>query len=93
MREAVSALDPQRAHLLGIAAGLWATQEDLHDYQRKYRVAMPLTLDASGGLFREFGITEVPAALVIDPQGRILKKLAAADAARPAALGEAVGAL
>jgi hypothetical protein len=52
-----------------------------------------LTLDASGDLFREFGITEVPTALMIDRRGRIAQKLSASDAEKPAAVGEAVSAL
>jgi peroxiredoxin len=94
MREQVNALgDARGIRLLGVAAGLWATAEDLHDYQSKYAVTMPLTLDASGDLFREFGITEVPAALMIDRHGRIARKLTAGDAEKPAALGQAVSAL
>jgi peroxiredoxin len=94
MREQVSALgDRPGIRLLGIAAGLWATSDDLRDYRTKYAVAMPLTLDTSGDLFREFGITEVPTALMIDRRGRIAQKLSASDAEKPAAVGEAVSAL
>jgi peroxiredoxin len=78
---------------LGIASGLWATTEDLRDYRKQYGVAMPLTLDESGALFRQFGVTEVPTALMIDRQGRIAAKVAAADTQTPTALRRAVDAL
>jgi peroxiredoxin len=78
---------------LGIASGLWATPEDLRDYRKQYGVAMPLTLDESGALFRQFGVTEVPTAFMIDRQGRIAGKVAAGDTQTPTALRQAVDAL
>ena len=78
---------------LGIASGLWATPEDLRDYRKRYGVVIPLTLDESGALFRQFGISEVTAALVIDRQGRIAAKVAAGDTQTPTALRRAVDAL
>jgi peroxiredoxin len=94
MREQTSELGSGNGvRLLGIAAGLWATAEDLRDYRSKYGVTMPLTLDASGDLFREFAVTEVPLALMIDRHGRIVGKVDAADTEKPAALRQAVAAL
>jgi peroxiredoxin len=94
MREQVSALGGGGAvRLLGIAAGLWATSQDLRDYRSKYGVTMPLTLDASGELFREFAVAEVPVALMIGRDSRIVGKVDAADTVKPAALREAVAAL
>jgi len=78
---------------LGIASGLWATPEDLRDYRKQYGVAIPLTLDESGALFRQFGVTEVPTAFMIDRQGRIAGKVAAGDTQTPTALRRAVDAL
>jgi peroxiredoxin len=78
---------------LGIASGLWATPEDLREYQKKYALAVPLALDESGALFRQFGVTEVPTALVIDRQGRIAGKVEAGDTQMPTALRRAVDAL
>jgi peroxiredoxin len=78
---------------LGIASGLWATPEDLREYRKKYGMSMPLTLDESGALFRQFGVTEVPTALVIDREGRIAAKVAAGDTQRGTALRRAVDAL
>jgi peroxiredoxin len=94
MREQVSELGSANGvRWLGIASGLWATPEDLHDYQSKYGVAMPLTLDESGAIFRQFGVTEVPLALMIDRQGRIVGKVAAGATRTPTALRRAVDAL
>jgi peroxiredoxin len=78
---------------LGIASGLWATSDDLREYRKKYGMAIPLTLDESGALFRQFGVTEVPTALVIDRQGRITGKVAAGDTQTRTALRHAVDAL
>jgi peroxiredoxin len=78
---------------LGIASGLWATPEDLRDYRKQYGMAMPLTLDESGALFRQFGVTEVPTALMIDRQGHIAGKVAAGDTKTRTALRRAVDAL
>jgi peroxiredoxin len=78
---------------LGIASGLWATPEDLREYRKKYGMSMPLTLDESGALFRQFGVTEVPTALMIDRQGRIAGKVAAGDTQTGTALRRAVDAL
>jgi len=94
MREQVSELGSVNGvRWLGIASGLWATPEDLHDYQSKYGVALPLTLDESGALFRQFGVTEVPLAVMIDRQGRIVGKVAARDTRTATALRRAVDAL
>jgi len=94
MREQISALgEAPSVRLLGIAAGLWATQQDLRDYRSKYAVTMPLTLDSSGELFREFGVREVPVALMIDRQRRIVREITAADSQKPNALTEALAGL
>jgi peroxiredoxin len=94
MREQVSELvGANGVRWLGIASGLWATPEDLRDYRKQYGVAMPLTLDESGALFRQFGVTEVPTAVMIDRQGRIAGKVAAGDTQTRTALRRAVDAL
>ena len=92
MREQVSELSKDDgARWIGIASGLWATNEDLSSYQMQYRVTLPLTLDASGALFRAFDVTELPQAFVADSNGRILKRIRGADLENPAALRIAVG--
>jgi thiol-disulfide isomerase/thioredoxin len=71
---------------LGIASGLWASPEDLSSYREQYRVTIPLTLDASGRLFREFRVTTVPTLVLIDTNGRIVQRLVGAAAGSPDAL-------
>ncbi len=75
---------------LGIASGLWANSEDLRHYQAQYKVKIPLTLDASGALFRTFRVNDVPTVLVADARGRIVRRLDASAAQDPAALHAAI---
>jgi peroxiredoxin len=91
MREQVAALtDDPKVRWLGIASGLWATNGDLRDYRKQYGVRIPLSLDESGALFREFNVSEVPAALVVDKTGRILRQIGPQDLDTPAALHAAI---
>lgn len=60
---------------LGIASGLWATEQDLRDYRNEHRIPVPLTLDSDGALFRRFAIQRVPVAIVVDADGRIVRQL------------------
>ncbi|QNK02960.1 TlpA family protein disulfide reductase [Dyella telluris] len=72
------------ARWLGIASGLWATRDELADYQREHHVAVPLALDASGALFRRFRVMHVPTVIVLDAQGKVLRRSEDVDAALPA---------
>jgi peroxiredoxin len=76
MRTQVGALaaDP-RIRWLGIASGLWANSADLKRYEKKYDVTIPLTLDASGEVFRSFRVNEVPTVLIADSKGRIVRRI------------------
>jgi quercetin dioxygenase-like cupin family protein/thiol-disulfide isomerase/thioredoxin len=67
------------ARWLGIASGLWASAKDLADYQKEPGTPVPLTLDASGRLFRAFGVHSVPTVVLLDAQGRIAAKLGPND--------------
>lgn len=64
---------------VGIASGLWADQEELKAYRDEHRIAMPLALDESGALFRAFGISSVPAIVLIGADGRMLGRIAKFD--------------
>jgi peroxiredoxin len=91
MREQVAALTSQSdVRWLGIAMGLWASKDDLLEYRKKYGVGIPLSLDASGALFREFNVTEVPVALAVDKTGRILRRIEARELETPVALHAAL---
>lgn len=69
------------ARWLGIASGLWASRDELADYQREHHVAMPLALDDSGALFRRFRMMHVPTVIVLDAQGRVMRRAEDIDAA------------
>lgn len=71
------------ARWLGIASGLWASRDELADYQREHHVAMPLALDDSGALFRRFRVMHVPTVIVLDAQGKVLRRSEDVDAALP----------
>jgi hypothetical protein len=75
-----------RVRWLGIASGIWATKADLDKYQADYKVAIPLTLDESGALFRTFRVTSVPTVIIIDAQGRIERRIEGSDPRLPAQL-------
>jgi hypothetical protein len=70
------ASDP-RVRWIGIASGLWANRADLRDYRSKYHVAIPLTLDDTGKIFRSFRVNDVPTILIADAQGRLVRRVEA----------------
>jgi thiol-disulfide isomerase/thioredoxin len=86
-REQVRALaGASRAHWVGVAAGLWATRNDLADDQQKHALPMPVALDETGAFFRAFRISDVPSFVVLDQAGRVAARTRSAeDASRAAA--------
>ena len=80
-REQVNQLaqDP-RVRWIGIASGLWASEEDLRKYRDDYKVGIPLTLDESGALFRAFGVADVPTVLIADSRGKLVRRMVPDDA-------------
>jgi len=91
MRAQFSALasDP-RVRWLGIASGLWANSEDLRQYRAENKVTIPLTLDSTGEVFREFRVNDVPTVLIADAGGRIVRRIEGSAAQDAAALRTAV---
>jgi thiol-disulfide isomerase/thioredoxin len=81
VRDQVTALaaDPH-VRWLGIASGLWANSEDLRKYRAENKVAIPLTLDASGGVFRAFRVNDVPTVLIADADGHVVRRIDAGAA-------------
>jgi peroxiredoxin len=75
-REQVNSLS-RNPHVrwLGVASGLWATPEDLQDYRKKYAIGIPLSLDESGEMFREFGVNNTPVMIVADAKGTIIHRI------------------
>jgi thiol-disulfide isomerase/thioredoxin len=88
----VSALagDPS-VRWLGIASGLWADSDDLRRYRADHQVTIPLTLDASGHLFRAFRVNDVPTVLIADAGGRVVRRLGGNETQDAAALRTALG--
>jgi thiol-disulfide isomerase/thioredoxin len=86
------AADP-RLRWLGIASGLWANSEDLREYRAQYKVTIPLTLDASGEVFRAFRVNDVPTILIADADGRVVRRIEGSAAQDGAALRAAVSGL
>jgi peroxiredoxin len=77
---ALRAKDPG-VRWVGVASGLWAAADDLAAYRDQYKIAVPLVLDASGSLFREFGVTGVPTLVMVDAQGKVVRRIDTPDAA------------
>jgi peroxiredoxin len=93
MRERVEELSAgSSVRWLGIASGLWATEADLGDYRKEHGVRIPLALDDSGKLFRAFDVMQVPTALLIGTDGRLVRRVALKDFETTAALRAAVDA-
>ena len=63
------------ARWIGISSGLWATPEDVLEYRKDQKVAMPLALDQTGAVFRAFAVRDVPTIIVIDSSGRVAKRI------------------
>ncbi len=75
-REQVSELaQDRRVRWIGIASGLWASPEELRKYRDDYKVQIPLTLDASGALFRTFRVADVPTILIADAKGTLIRRM------------------
>jgi thiol-disulfide isomerase/thioredoxin len=81
--------DP-RVRWIGVASGLWANSDDLRKYRSQYQVKIPLTLDASGRVFRTFRVNDVPTVLIADSRGRLVQRLDGNAAEDPAALRTAI---
>lgn len=58
-----------------IASGLWASEQDLRDYRDKHGIPVPMTLDRNGALFRRFGVHRVPTVIVVDAEGRVVRRI------------------
>jgi peroxiredoxin len=63
------------ARWIGVASGLWTTSDELIKYREDQHVAIPLSIDESGATFRAFAVKEVPTFLVIDPKGRLSRRI------------------
>lgn len=64
-----------RLRWLGVASGLWASEQDLRAWRDREHVAVPLVLDRDGALFRRFGVQRVPLAVVLGADGRVERRI------------------
>lgn len=91
VREQVEQLaKSDQARWLGIASGIWASKEDVRDYRKQNKVAIPITLDESGDWFRSFRVMNVPTLVIIDAQGRVARRIEGSDAQFASALRTAL---
>lgn len=65
---------PEQASWRVVASRVWATDADVEAYKKKYQLAYPVMLDASGELFRLFAIKEVPTVLIVEADGTIRRR-------------------
>jgi hypothetical protein len=61
--------------------------------QQEYKVTIPLTLDASGNVFRAFRVNDVPTILIADADGRILRRIEGSASRDATALRTAIDTL
>jgi quercetin dioxygenase-like cupin family protein/peroxiredoxin len=64
---------------LGIASGVWATEDELKGYRDRYRTPIPLTLDESGVLFHSFHVRTIPTLVIADSHGVIVRRVEGFD--------------
>ncbi|MGH8080883.1 MAG: redoxin domain-containing protein [Lysobacter sp.] len=75
-REQLVALGRDRSvRWAGVVSGLWASEQDLREYRDQHRIPVPLALDRDGEVFRRFGVVRVPAMVVVDAQGRVVRRV------------------
>ena len=93
VREQVDTLSKQTQHArwLGIASGIWTTQDELVAYRDTYKPEIPLTLDETGKWFRSFQVTTVPTIVIVNRNGKIVHRTEGFDATLPEALRSTVG--
>ena len=60
---------------IGVASGLWSTAADLGGYRDQHQLAMPLALDESGAVFRNFGVRDVPVFILVNSKGEITGRI------------------
>jgi hypothetical protein len=76
---------------LGIASGIWTTQDDLVAYRDEYKPEIPLTLDETGTWFRSFQVMVAPTIVMVNRNGKIVRRTEGFDATLSEALRSTVG--
>lgn len=77
---------------IGVAQGLWASEQDVRAYRDEHRIPVPVTLDGDGTWFRRFGIHRVPVVIVVAADGRIERRIDRIDDGTAALLVDTVAA-
>jgi peroxiredoxin len=73
MRERLSAIgDADKQRWIGIAFGVWTSDDDVKKFRDRNHVAVPLALDANGDIFRRFDVHNVPVVVELDPRGNVV---------------------
>ena len=67
--------------IIGVASGLWTNAADLTEYKMSNQVAIPLTLDGAGDMFRAFRVTRSPTIVVLAPDGHEIRRYTGPDVA------------
>ncbi|MBS0418832.1 MAG: TlpA family protein disulfide reductase [Proteobacteria bacterium] len=77
VREQVESLAKQHPDVrwLGVASRLWSSQDELGQYAAKYKVTIPLTMDASSAMFNSFHVRRVPTIIAINGSGQIASRI------------------
>lgn len=60
---------------IGISTSLWTNLQDLQDYRASHKLNLPLILDQDSRLFHLFGISQFPAVVLLDENGKIRKMM------------------
>jgi thiol-disulfide isomerase/thioredoxin len=84
VREQVNVLSKQNTHVrwLGIASGIWTTEDDLVERDRS-TPGIPLTLDQTGAWFRSFRVVNTPTFFLADRDGKIVRRIDGFDTTLP----------
>lgn len=65
---------PTGASWIAVASRVWSTQEDLAGYQTRLQVKHPVVLDATGKIFGQFRVREVPTVVIVGADGIIRQR-------------------
>ena len=75
MRERLSAAqDAGDERWIAVAFGVWTSDDDVRKFRDRNHVDVPLALDASGDIFRRFGVHNVPVVVELDPNGNVASR-------------------
>lgn len=62
-----------------ISGPVWSSTGELAEYARTRKTRIPLALDSTGEVFAAFGIRDIPAVVLLDAAGRVVRVLGPDD--------------